>query len=124
MENNSKIVKFEDLNVWQKSQDLAVEIYQIFKYSKEFDLRSQIIRATLSISNNIAEGFDRHSKKEFIRFLNIVLASNSELKSMLYFLKRVELLNELEAIKLQENLIEISKLLNRLIKSVAKSAKN
>jgi four helix bundle protein len=124
MENNSKIVKFEDLNVWQKSQDLAVEIYQIFKDSKEFDLRSQIIRATLSISNNIAEGFDQHSKKEFIRFLNIALASNSELKSMLYFLKRVKLLNELEAIKLQENLIEISKLLNRLIKSVAKSAKN
>jgi four helix bundle protein len=121
MENNSKIVKFEDLNVWQKSQDLAVEIYQIFKDSKEFDLRSQIIRATLSISNNIAEGFDRYSKKEFIRFLNIALASNSELKSML---KRVKLLNELEAIKLQENLIEISKLLNRLIKSVAKSAKN
>lgn len=122
MENKIKIVKFEDLIVWQKSQDLAVEIYNIFKNSKEFDLRSQAIRAALSISNNIAEGFDRHSKKEFVRFLNISSASNSELKSMLYFLKRVELIDEIEFTKLQENSITISKLLNGLIKSINKNS--
>jgi four helix bundle protein len=122
MENKIKIVKFEDLIVWQKSQDLAVEIYNIFKNSKEFDVRSQAIRAALSISNNIAEGFDRHSKKEFVRFLNISSASNSELKSMLYFLKRVELIDEIEFTKLQENSITISKLLNGLIKSINKNS--
>lgn len=121
---DNKIVKFEDLIVWQKAQDLAVEFYSIFKNSKEFDLRSQVIRAALSISNNIAEGFDRHSKKEFIRFLNIALASNSELKSMLYFLKRVELINETDAVKLFDNSIEISKLLNGLIKSINKQIDN
>lgn len=122
MENKIKIVKFEDLIVWQKSQDLAVEIYNIFKNSKEFNLRSQAIRAALSISNNIAEGFDRHSKKEFVRFLNISSASNSALKSMLFFLKRVELIDEIEFTKLQENSITISKLHNGLIKSINKKS--
>jgi four helix bundle protein len=63
------IQKFEDIIVWQKGQDLAVEIYALFRDSRDFGFRDQICRATVSISNNIAEGFDRSSNADFKRFL-------------------------------------------------------
>ncbi|NNC46603.1 MAG: four helix bundle protein, partial [Winogradskyella sp.] len=78
------VQKFEDLLVWQKSQDLAVLIYSAFKDNNDFSFRDQIKRATVSISNNIAEGFDRNSNADFSRFLYFALASNSEVRSMLY----------------------------------------
>ncbi|MFN6944520.1 MAG: four helix bundle protein, partial [Cytophagaceae bacterium] len=55
------IHKFEEIIAWQKAQDLAVDIYAIFQKSKDFSFRDQICRAAVSISNNIAEGFDRSS---------------------------------------------------------------
>ena len=51
------ISKFEDLVTWQKSQDIAVVIYEKFRESRDFGFRDQICRAVVSISNNIAEGF-------------------------------------------------------------------
>jgi four helix bundle protein len=79
-----RIQKFEDIIAWQKAQDIAVEIYSVFKNNKDFGFRDQIYRAAVSISNNIAEGFDRSSDAEFVRFLYISLGSCSEVKSMLY----------------------------------------
>lgn len=69
-----KILKFEDIIAWQKAQDLAVAIYQAFEHSRDYSFKDQIQRASVSISNNIAEGFDRGSQKEFIRFLYISLS--------------------------------------------------
>lgn len=89
-----KISKFEDLIVWQKSQDLAVLVYSLFKGNKDFSFVNQITRASVSISNNIAEGFDRKSNKEYIQFLYIALGSNSETKSMLYLAKRLNFISE------------------------------
>ena len=60
------IEKFEDLIAWQKAQVLAVEIYGKFGGSRDFGFKDQICRASVSISNNIAEGFDRKTNKEFI----------------------------------------------------------
>ena len=54
-----KIVRFEDVIAWQKAQDFAVEIYQVYEHSRVFGFKDQIQRAVISISNNIAEGFDR-----------------------------------------------------------------
>lgn len=68
---NTPIVRFEDLIAWQKARDLAVEIYRTFKSVNDFDFKSQVRSAAVSVSNNIAEGFDSRSKKDFIRFLNI-----------------------------------------------------
>ncbi len=62
------VKKFEDLLVWQKSQDLAVAVYSAFKDNKDFSFRDQIKRASVSISNNVAEGFDRNSNADFSRF--------------------------------------------------------
>lgn len=69
------IQKFEDLIAWQKAQDLAVEIYCMFGQHHDFGFRNQICNAAVSISNNIAEGFDRNSKATFIHFLNIARGS-------------------------------------------------
>jgi len=63
------IQRFEDIIAWQKAQDLAVEIYNVFQTSRDFGFRDQICRAVVSISNNIAEGFDRSFDADFKRFL-------------------------------------------------------
>ncbi|WP_420604341.1 four helix bundle protein [Flagellimonas sp.] len=75
--------------MWQKSQDLAVEVYAIFSKTNDFGFRDQITRASVSISNNIAEGYERQSNADFKRFLYFALASNSEVRSMLYLSERL-----------------------------------
>lgn len=64
-------VSFENLEVWKRSCRLAVEIYGLLRDCKEYVLRDQMTRAAISIASNIAEGAERGSKAEFIRFLNI-----------------------------------------------------
>ncbi|HET8885536.1 MAG TPA: four helix bundle protein [Salinimicrobium sp.] len=113
-----KIKKFEDVIAWQKSQDLAVAIYARFEDLKDWDFKNQICRAAVSISNNIAEGFDRSSNKDFRRFLFIALASYSEVKSMLYLAERLSFLNSQEKNQLINQSTEISKIINGLIKSL------
>jgi len=69
-----KIERFEEIQSWQRARELNRQIYEITKdahFSKDFSLRDQIRRATLSIMANIAGGFGRKSKKEFANFLNI-----------------------------------------------------
>ena len=107
------VKRFEELLVWQKSQDLAVAIYNAFQDNKDFSFRDQIKRATVSISNNIAEGFDRNSNADFSRFLYFSLASNSEVRSMLYLSIRLSIID-----KLIEKTNEISKMLHGLIASI------
>ncbi len=88
------IQKFEDLVVWQLSRELVKEIYQILKDNKDYDFKSQIQRATISVMNNIAEGFDRgkaaKDNKQFLNFLNIAYGSCGEVKSMLYVAEDLE----------------------------------
>ena len=84
-----KIQKFEDLIVWQKSIGITVEIYRHFEKHHDFGYSNQIKRASISISNNIAEGFERNSKKDFNRFLYIAKGSCSEVKSMLFLGNRL-----------------------------------
>ena len=112
------IRKFEDIVVWQKSQDIAVKIYGHFPNAPDFGFRDQITRASVSISNNIAEGFERNSNPDFKRFLYFAVASNSEVKSMLYLSKRLNFLNNKEANSLIQDSNEITKMLYGLIKSM------
>lgn len=113
-----KIQKFEDIIAWQKAQDFAIEIYVAFREIRDWDFRNQICRASVSISNNIAEGFDRSSNADFKRFLFISLSSCSEVKSMLFLAKRLNYLDENTTEKLVFQSIEISKIINGLIKSL------
>jgi four helix bundle protein len=82
-----KSKRFEDLEVWQLSRELVKSIYKLTsgtRFSKDFGLANQIQRSAVSIMSNIAEGFERKSKKEFISFLSIAKGSCGELRSQLY----------------------------------------
>jgi four helix bundle protein len=113
-----KISCFEDIIAWQKGQDLAVNIYAAFKETTEYDFKRQIFRAAISVSNNIAEGYERGSNADFRRFLYISMASNSEVKSMLYLAKRLSFLSDTEFQSLYDQTNEISKLIKGFIKSI------
>jgi four helix bundle protein len=115
-----KFQKFEDILGWQKGQDLAVLVYEHFSNNKDFDFRNQIRRASVSVSNNVAEGFDRGSNKDFTRFLYIARASASEVKSMYYLGKRLNLIDQTQ-FDLGINLSsEVNKILNGLINYLEK----
>ncbi|MFH6603441.1 four helix bundle protein [Maribacter algicola] len=112
------VKRFEDLIVWQNSQDFAVSIYKDFSTLKDYFFKDQITRASVSISNNIAEGFDRRTNPDFIRFLYIAIASNSEVRSMLYLSERLEYLPKDRTEELMDKSNEISKMLYGLIQSM------
>ncbi len=113
-----KIKRFEDIIAWQKSQELALEIYSMFKSLKDYSFKDQICRAAISISSNIAEGFDRSSDADFKRFLYISLGSCNEVKSMLHLAKNLDYLSERSFDFLLSKADEISKLTRGLIKSI------
>lgn len=75
---------FEDLQIWKRAHALTVEIYKSTKTLRDYSFIDQIRRASVSISNNIAEGFERKSEKEFKNFLNIAKGSCGEVRSMLH----------------------------------------
>jgi len=92
-----KIKRFEDLEVWQLARKLVNQIYEVSKrteLSKDFGLRNQLQRSAVSIMSNIAEGFERKSKKEFVHFLCIAKASSGELRSQLYVTLDLEYLDK------------------------------
>ncbi|MFN8294581.1 MAG: four helix bundle protein [Chitinophagales bacterium] len=113
-----KVQKFEELIAWQKAQDLAVHIYNQFSECKDFGFKNQICDAVVSISNNIAEGFDRSSKADFSRFLYISLGSCSEVKSMVYLSHRLNYISNQNKDKLMDESNEVSKNIRGLIKSL------
>lgn len=81
------ITKFEDLEIWKLAREQAKEIYKLTKegsFAKDFDLKNQINAAAGSAMDNIAEGFERFSNKEFSQFLIISKGSNGEVRSQLY----------------------------------------
>jgi four helix bundle protein len=83
---------FEDLPVWKEAKDLAVQIYKITKeekFKRDYGLPEQIRRAAVSVSSNIAEGFERSSRKEFIRSLYIAKGSVSEVRSQVFLSKEL-----------------------------------
>jgi len=114
------IQKFEDIIAWQKAQDLAVDVYSEFRSLKDYGFRDQICRASVSVSNNIAEGFDRNSDADFARFLYFAIASCSEVRSMLYLSARLEYISEEMKVNLLLKSEEVSRIIRGLIKSINK----
>jgi four helix bundle protein len=80
-----RIERFEDIMAWQKAKDLSVAIYRLFETIKDFGFKDQIQRASVSVMNNIAEGFERKGNKEFAYFLYIAKGSCGEVRSMKLF---------------------------------------
>ena len=107
--------KFENLLVWKRSVLLTKKIYFHFNSLDDFGFRNQIQRAAISISNNIAEGFDRKSDREFKRFLAIALGSLSEVKSMVLTAFQLGFIHEDDQSELIGHLDAIGKMTNSLI---------
>lgn len=107
---------FEDLEVWKRACKLAVQMYDILKDCRDYSLKDQITISAVSIASNIAEGAERDSKLEFIRFLHIAKGSAAELRTQIYIVTQIGILKEELKNEIVEELITISKQLQSLIK--------
>ena len=114
MQPNGKINQFEDLIVWQKAMSLCLEIYRISswgEFGRDWGLRDQIRRASVSIPSNIAEGFERHSAQELRHYLNIAKGSAGEVRTQLALASRLEYISPTEGNKLSQECIYVSRML-------------
>ncbi|MEQ9090923.1 MAG: four helix bundle protein [Balneola sp.] len=113
--------QFKELKVWQKSVELATEVYNStnnFPSEEKFGITSQIRRSVVSISSNIAEGAGRKTKKEFKLFLNYAYSSCSELETQLIISKNLGFLNPDLLPVLSESINEIQKMIYSLSNSL------
>ncbi len=111
----TKIEKFEDIIAWQKAKEMTSMLYKAFHNNKDFGFRDQIQRASVSVMNNIAEGFERNGKIEFKRFLIISKASCGEVRSMLYLALEFRYISQTEFDTLYTLSTETSKILSSFI---------
>jgi four helix bundle protein len=116
----AKYSSFEEMEVYQKALQFGAKVYKLTltneKIAKDYGLKDQLQRAALSILNNIAEGFERETKKELIRFLYFSKGSAGECRNMFNFLKLLEYINEDNFYEHRNDVIEISKQLGSYIK--------
>ncbi|MBI2627708.1 four helix bundle protein [Candidatus Nomurabacteria bacterium] len=116
------IYKFEDLICFNKARDLTKSIYKEFKDCRDFSFKDQITRASVSVLSNIAEGFERGTKNEFLNFLYIAKGSAGEVRAQLYVAHDVGYLN-IETFKYLNNLAsECSRLVQSFAEKVKKGA--
>jgi len=113
-----KFNRFEDIIAWQKARELVLQVYFTFAGSRDFGFKDQIQRASVSIMNNIAEGFERQTDKEFHQSLYIAKGSCAEVRSMLYLASDLKMIETASMERLYDMSIETSKILSGLIKSL------
>jgi len=121
MEKRRRVRTFEDLLVWQMGIELVKRVYVLTAsglFSKDFGLRDQIRRASVSIPTNIAEGFERASRKEYLQFLNIAKGSAGEVRSLLYVGLEVGYLQTQGYDELRERVMKISAYLFNHIRAI------
>ena len=110
----AKFSKFEEIQAWQKARDVTLQIYQITSdsnFSKDYGLKDQIRRASVSIMANIAEGHGRRTNIEFANFLNMARGSVAEVQSHLYVALGLKYINQNQFEELYQTLTEISRML-------------
>ncbi|MEK7207972.1 MAG: four helix bundle protein [Patescibacteria group bacterium] len=116
-----EIHSYKDLIVWQKGIEMVIEVYRMteqFPKSELYGLASQMKRAAVSIPSNIAEGRRRGGKKEFCQFLLIAYGSGAELETQLEIVRRLPWGKELNAQKIDALLLEVMRMLNKMISSL------
>src|SRR6056297_609546 len=102
---------FEDLGVWKRSCQLAVKVYELLADCRDFGLKDQMTRAAVSVPSNIAEGAERDSKQEYVRFLHIAKGSAAELRTQMYIASETGLLDKETANTFVSELKHISAML-------------
>jgi four helix bundle protein len=119
--DRKRIESFEDLIVWQRGIELVKQVYLVTSegdLKKDFGLRDQLRRAAVSIPTNIAEGFERSSRKEYLLFLNIAKGSAGEVRSLLRVALEVGYLNQLRYDQLRDAVLTLSRYLSNQIRSL------
>jgi four helix bundle protein len=114
----ARIERFEDVKAWQEARVLVKEIYVVTgagEFARDFGLKDQLRRSAVSVLSNIAEGFERGSDKEFVRFLYIAKGSCGEVRAQLYVVTDVGYLPEPESQRLITQCQRISRLISGLI---------
>ena len=122
-ETTNKISSYKDLLVWQKAITLVKEIYLLTKTlpdEEKFGLTSQMRRCSVSIPSNIAEGWGRNSTKSYIMFLKIARGSLLELETQTIICNELAYVSNEDYNKINSLIVEESKMLNALIKSINK----
>ncbi len=120
----ARIEKFEDLVSWQKARALTQRVYRATKsggFAKDFGLRDQIRRASVSILSNIPEGFERGGDKEFQQFLSVVKGSCAEVRAQLYVALDESYIEPKEFEELEALTVEISRLISGMMTYLASS---
>lgn len=118
----ARFARFEDIDAWKAASRLTVEIYQLTnqgEFCKDWGLRDQARRAASSIPANIAEGFERDTPREFIRFLRIAKGSAGELRTYLYIARTLNYLDENAFHRLLDEARHISAMIANLISYLA-----
>ena len=115
------IKRFEDLEVWQRGCQSAKDVYAVTHkgtFSKDFGLRDQIRRASVSVPSNIAEGYERESPGDYKRFLLIAKGSCGEVRTQLYLALMLGYLNEEEYEPLRFDCCKLSSMISNLIRTI------
>ncbi|MBI3301218.1 MAG: four helix bundle protein [Deltaproteobacteria bacterium] len=116
-----RIENFEDLWVWQKGIELVKQVYLLTaegKLNRDFGLRDQLQRAAVSIPTNVAEGFERSSRREYLRFLHIAKGSAGEVRSLLRVALEIGFIDQARYDHLQSTVLELSRYLSNQIRSL------
>ncbi len=119
-DESNKIREFRDLVAWQRSQELVKEVYKItncFPTTEKFGLISQLCRAAISVSSNIAEGFSRKTRNEKVHFYFIALGSISEIKSQVSNSTVIGLMSEKDCEEITILASTCEKLVHGLVKT-------
>ena len=113
--------KFEDLEIWQNARIIVNEISKLMENYRDYGFKDQIQRASVSIMNNIAEGFERNSKKDFILFLRYAKGSCGEVRNMSYLAEDFSYIATEKAEELRNNCRKISSGIASLQRYLAQS---
>jgi four helix bundle protein len=114
---------FKELKVWEKSYQLSLGIYKIttkFPDDEKFGLTSQVRRAAVSIPSNIAEGYGRRTRADYIKFLHIAYGSCCELETQMLISIDLNYMNNEKGIKVMDKIKEVERMLKSLITSLEK----
>jgi four helix bundle protein len=111
---------FEDLEVWKKSCRLSVRLYKLLKDCCDYGMKDQMLRSSISIPSNIAEGSEKKSIRDFQRFINIAQGSAAELRTQIYISQEISIFSDSDAKELIQEVKSISKMLQSLHSSLKK----
>jgi len=113
----SDYLRFEDLDVWKEAARLSAQIYKKLKILRDFSFRDHLSKTSLSISSNIAEGFERQSHREFIKLLIYAKGSCGELRSQIYIGIDIDYIDSETGKKWIDQTLKISSMTSNLIKT-------